>query len=56
MNPQELLINTMSSVCDSELTNNFSLLKQMRTKQTNVHTDREKEKSDLVKKQKRLEQ
>ncbi|KAH8286139.1 hypothetical protein KR054_003225 [Drosophila jambulina] len=56
MNPQELLLNTMSSVCDSELTNNFSLLKQMRTKQTTVHSDREKEKNDLAKKQKRLEQ
>ncbi|XP_020816234.1 structural maintenance of chromosomes protein 5 [Drosophila serrata] len=56
MNPQELLLNTMSSVCDSELTNNFILLKQMRTKQTNVHTDREKMKNDLAKKQKRLEQ
>ncbi|KAH8322040.1 hypothetical protein KR059_000920 [Drosophila kikkawai] len=56
MNPQELLLNTMSSVCDSELTDNFSLLKQMRAKQTIVHTDREKEKNDLAKKQKRLEQ
>ncbi|KAH8258805.1 hypothetical protein KR038_009819 [Drosophila bunnanda] len=56
MNPQELLLNTMSSVCDSELTNNFVLLKEMRAKQTTVHTDREKEKKDLAKKEKRLEQ
>ncbi|EDW44387.1 structural maintenance of chromosomes protein 5 [Drosophila sechellia] len=55
MNPQELLLNTMSSVCDDELTNSFNRLKQMRTEQANVHANREKEKSDLVKKQKRLE-
>ncbi|EDV40819.1 uncharacterized protein Dana_GF23727 [Drosophila ananassae] len=56
MNPQELLLNTMSSVCDDELTKSFNLLKQMRTKHANVNTDREKEKHDLQKKQKRLEQ
>ncbi|XP_017072488.1 structural maintenance of chromosomes protein 5 [Drosophila eugracilis] len=56
MNPQELLLNTMSSVCDDELTSNFNLLKQLRTQQTNANTNREKEKSDLVKKKKRLEQ
>ncbi|XP_016959600.1 structural maintenance of chromosomes protein 5 [Drosophila biarmipes] len=56
MNPQELLVNTMSSVCDDELTNGFNLLKQMRTQQANTTSNREKEKTDLVKKQKRLEQ
>nr|CAD29584.1 SMC5 protein [Drosophila melanogaster] len=56
MNPQELLLNTMSSVCDEDLINSFNSLKQMRTEQANVHANREKEKSDLVKKQKRLEQ
>jgi len=56
MNPQELLLNTMSSVCDDELTSSFNLLKQMRTQQANTHSNREKEKNDLVKKQKRLEQ
>nr|AAQ22436.1 RE65864p [Drosophila melanogaster] len=55
MNPQELLLNTMSSVCDEDLINSFNSLKQMRTEQANVHANREKEKSDLVKKQKRLE-
>ncbi|XP_039487674.1 structural maintenance of chromosomes protein 5 [Drosophila santomea] len=55
MNPQELLLNTMSSVCDDELTNSFTLLKQMRAQQANANANREKEKSDLVKKQKRLE-
>ncbi|XP_016987937.1 structural maintenance of chromosomes protein 5 [Drosophila rhopaloa] len=55
MNPQELLLNTMSSVCDDELTQSFNLLKQMRSQQENTHANREKEKNDLVKKQKRLE-
>ncbi|EDV52678.2 structural maintenance of chromosomes protein 5 [Drosophila erecta] len=55
MNPQELLLNTMSSVCDDELTKSFNLLKQMRLQQTNAQANREREKLDLAKKQKRLE-
>ncbi|KAH8259548.1 hypothetical protein KR026_006182 [Drosophila bipectinata] len=56
MNPQELLLNTMSSVCDDELTQGFNSLKEMRTSQATVNIDREKGKNDLQKKQKRLEQ
>ncbi|XP_017042443.2 LOW QUALITY PROTEIN: structural maintenance of chromosomes protein 5 [Drosophila ficusphila] len=55
MNPQELLLNTMSSVCDDELTNSFNELKQMRSQHSNTHANREKEKNELAKKQKRLE-
>ncbi|XP_017101542.2 structural maintenance of chromosomes protein 5 [Drosophila bipectinata] len=56
MNPQELLLNTMSSVCDDELTQGFNSLKEMRASQATVNIDRDKGKNDLQKKQKRLEQ
>ncbi|KAH8299636.1 hypothetical protein KR044_003821, partial [Drosophila immigrans] len=56
MNPQELLVNTMSSVCDDEFIQNFNDLKEMRVKLLNAHADREKEKENLQKEQKRLEQ
>ncbi|XP_017128145.1 structural maintenance of chromosomes protein 5 [Drosophila elegans] len=55
MNPQELLLNTMSSVCDEELTKSFNNLKQMRAQQANTNANRDKDKNDLAKKQKRLE-
>ncbi|KAM8707516.1 hypothetical protein ACLKA7_005060 [Drosophila subpalustris] len=56
MNPQELLVNTMSSVCDQELIQNFNDLKEMRVKLLSAHADRAKEKDSLQKEQKRLEQ
>lgn len=56
MNPQELLVNTMSSVCDQELIQNFNDLKEMRVKLLSAHADRTKEKDSLQKEQKRLEQ
>ncbi|KAI8041284.1 structural maintenance of chromosomes protein 5 [Drosophila gunungcola] len=55
MNPQELLLNTMSSVCDDELTKSFNNLKHMRAQQANTNANRDKDKNDLAKKQKRLE-
>ncbi|XP_034659399.1 structural maintenance of chromosomes protein 5 [Drosophila subobscura] len=56
MNPQELLANTIASICDNDLTNHFAQLKEMRSKQTNANSDREKQKMSLQKKQLRLEQ
>ncbi|KAH8370365.1 hypothetical protein KR093_003157, partial [Drosophila rubida] len=56
MNPQELLVNTMSSVCDDEFIQNFNDLKEMRVRLLNAHADREKEKENLQKEEKRLEQ
>lgn len=56
MNPQELLVNTMSSVCDNQLIKNFIDLKNMRIKQLGAHADRERENDKLLKEQKRLEQ
>ncbi|KAH8396756.1 hypothetical protein KR215_003906, partial [Drosophila sulfurigaster] len=56
MNPQELLVNTMSSVCDDEFIKNFNDLKEMKVKLLNAHADREKDKENLQKEQKRLEQ
>ncbi|XP_064544935.1 structural maintenance of chromosomes protein 5 [Drosophila montana] len=56
MNPQELLVNTMSSVCDNQLIKNFIDLKNMRIKQLSAHADREREHDKLLKEQKRLEQ
>ncbi|XP_041448109.1 structural maintenance of chromosomes protein 5 isoform X2 [Drosophila obscura] len=56
MNPQELLSNTIASICDNDLTNNFSLLREMRSKQNWSAGDREKQKIKLQKKQHRLEQ
>lgn len=56
MNPQELLTNTMSSVCDSEFINTFKELKELRVSQLNNYRDREKEKENLQKEEKRLEQ
>ncbi|XP_060660787.1 structural maintenance of chromosomes protein 5 [Drosophila nasuta] len=56
MNPQELLVNTMSSVCDDEFIKNFNDLKEMKLKLLNAHADREKDKENLQKEQKRLEQ
>ncbi|XP_017141834.1 structural maintenance of chromosomes protein 5 [Drosophila miranda] len=56
MNPQELLMNTIASICDDDLTNNFTQLKAMRSKQANAQSDSEKQKKSLQKKQHRLEQ
>ncbi|EDV90246.1 GH23715 [Drosophila grimshawi] len=56
MNPQELLVNTMASVCDNELIRCFNDLKEMRKTQSSAHDDREREKEKLLKEQKRLEQ
>lgn len=56
MNPQELLVNTMSSVCDEQLIKNFNDLKEMRVKLLNAHADRTVDKDILLNEQKRLEQ
>lgn len=56
MNPQELLANTMSSVCDNDFINTFKVLKELRVSQVSTHHDREKEKENLQKEEKRLEQ
>ncbi|XP_023031430.1 structural maintenance of chromosomes protein 5 [Drosophila willistoni] len=56
MNPQELLVNTMSSVCDTQLLTAFEQLKEMRSQQLNAHANCDQEKDNLQKKEKRLEQ
>lgn len=56
MNPQDLLVNTMSSVCDNKLIKNFTDLKEMRLKQLTAQTDREKQNDKLQQEEKRLEQ
>ncbi|KAH8295721.1 hypothetical protein KR018_005816 [Drosophila ironensis] len=56
MNPQQLLLNTMTSVCDEQLTNDFNTLKEMRANQVTISSDSAKVKIDLKKKEKRLEQ
>ncbi|ALC44295.1 Smc5 [Drosophila busckii] len=56
MNAQQLLVNTMSSVCDNQLMKSFNDLKEMRTKHLKAHSDRDKEKDAFQKEQKRLDQ
>lgn len=56
MNPQDLLVNTMSSVCDNQLIKSFTDLKEMRLKQLTAQTDREKQNDKLQQEEKRLEQ
>lgn len=56
MNPQELLVNTMSSVCDNQLIRSFTDLKEMRIKQLSAQADREKQNDKLQQEQNRLEQ
>ncbi|KAH8405322.1 hypothetical protein KR222_005352, partial [Zaprionus bogoriensis] len=56
MNPQELLANTMSSVCDNQFIKTFKELKELRASKLSTHVDREQQKENLKKEEHRLEQ
>ncbi|XP_030375242.1 structural maintenance of chromosomes protein 5 isoform X2 [Scaptodrosophila lebanonensis] len=55
MNPQELLLNTMSSICDSDLINSFTDLKDLRKEQLSSHASCNKDIENLDREQKRLD-